>query len=203
VTPEERDGSMPPVNEAARHARRKAAMEAPQNMHPRSFLLIAVLLIGCSAAAPTSVPSGGASAVASDVGVSGCSADSRDLGDMTGVWAVEEEGLYYLRHMGDCVWWFGTSLRDVSQEHQSGFANVAVGRIVGQLVHVEWADLTLGDHLGGGTLVLRITENGDRLVREAQTGTGFGGMTWTRREPSPGTSPSGGGSGPTSPSASR
>jgi hypothetical protein len=110
------------------------------------------------------------------------------------VWDADDGGLYYLRQMGDCVWWFGTELRVVGAGNQVGFANVAAGRLTGDQLLLEWADVPLGDILGGGTLTLRI--GGDSLVKLAETGTGFGGNSWTRHvgggaspSPSPGSSP--------------
>jgi hypothetical protein len=146
-------------------------------------------------------------------GPTGCSADATGApGPLTGVWDADDGGLYYLRHIGDCVWWFGTSLRQVGEGNQDGFANVAVGRVAGDFLQLEWADVPLGGILGGGTLRLRIEEGGDELFKFTETGTGFGGGTWTRHmaegQPSPGPSgspepsPVQGGSPEPSPSAS-
>lgn len=154
--------------------------------------------------APASAGStAGASASAgSAASVAGCSEGAEDVGDLTGVWDVDDEGLYYLRHMGDCVWWFGTSLREIGEGNQPGFANVAVGRVVGDELRFEWADVPLGGILGGGTLTLAIDPSGDQLVKVAESGTGFGGITWTRREPTSSASPSGEPSNGASPNSS-
>ena len=44
-----------------------------------------------------------------------------------------EGGVYYIRQVGDCLWWFGTELRDIEPglTGQLGFANVASGRVDG------------------------------------------------------------------------
>jgi hypothetical protein len=123
-------------------------------------------------------------------GPTGCSADAaEEPGPLTGVWEVDDEGLYYLRQIGDCVWWFGTSLREVGEGHQPGWANVALGRVEGDVLRLEWADVPLGDIAGGGTLTLAIAEDGDELAKFAETGTGFGGVTWTRHVPESPASP--------------
>lgn len=149
------------------------------------------------AVSPTGAGRSPAPTASGTTGQTGCSTDAiaDDSGPLTGVWDVDDLGLYYLRQMGDCVWWFGTSLREVGEGNQDGFANVAVGRVAGDMLHLEWADVPLGGILGGGTLTLEIMEGGDELRKIAETGTGFGGVTWTRRvaggaSPTAGPSPS-------------
>jgi hypothetical protein len=127
-------------------------------------------------------------------GPTGCSADAaQEPGPLTGVWDVDDGGLYYLRQIGVCVWWFGTTQREIGEGPPSGWANVALGTVEGDVLRLEWADVPLGHILGGGTLVLAIAEGGDQLVKFAETGTGFGGMTWTRHvaEGQPSPAPSG------------
>ena len=72
------------------------------------------------------------SSAATDAGspATGCSSDAiaDDAGQLTGVWTADDGGRYYLRQMGDCIWWFRTELQEVGDGDQSGFANVAVGR---------------------------------------------------------------------------
>ncbi len=60
--------------------------------------------------------------------------------------------MYYIRQVGDCVWWFGTEVRTSNSvaTGQRGFANVASGRIDGTEVDLEWADVPLGDTVNGG-----------------------------------------------------
>jgi hypothetical protein len=186
-----------------------------------TLAMLAMLLAACTASAPTAQPtvtqapiigdaspspSGTESSTAAarspaptapgTIGQPGCStpAVAFETGALTGVWDADDDGLYYLRQMDDCVWWFGTSLREVGEGNQDGFANVAVGRVAGDQLHLEWADVPLGGILGGGTLTLAISENGDELVKIAETGTGFGGAIWTRHvagdaSPSPDSSP--------------
>lgn len=60
--------------------------------------------------------------------------------------------------------------------------NVARGEISGLTINVEWADVPRGEILGEGTLTLEIEDDGTgnvQIVKVSETGTGFGGMTWT------------------------
>ena len=112
------------------------------------------------------------------------------------MWAGSEGGVYYIRQVGDCVWWFGTELKDIEpgQAGQLGFANVATGRVDGTRIEVEWADLPLGNVLGGGGLSLVYDEENDQLSITEQRGDWqpFGASVFTRIEPgaSPQASPS-------------
>jgi hypothetical protein len=68
---------------------------------------------------------------------------------------------------------------------------VAVGVLEGDTLQMEWADVPLGEILGGGTLTLRVDASGDRIEKISETGTGFGGLVWTRRDSDASASPSG------------
>jgi hypothetical protein len=122
--------------------------------------------------------------------------DPADVGELTGAWAGSEGGVYYIRHVGDCVWWFGTEVDDIQPglTGQGGFANVASGRVDGAHIEVEWADIPLGNILGGGGLTFVYDEENDQLVMTEQRGDWqpFGGSLLTRIDPeaSPGASPS-------------
>jgi hypothetical protein len=123
-------------------------------------------------------------------------ADPEDVGALTDAWQGSEGGVYYIRQVGDCVWWFGTDVHDIEPglTDQSGFANVASGRVDGDRIEVEWADLPLGDTLGGGGLTLVYDAEKDQLTKIEQRGDWlpFGATTFTRIEPvsSPAVSPS-------------
>ena len=107
-------------------------------------------------------------------------AASPDPEDLTGAWRADDGGTYYLRQVEDCLWWAGLSGGGSGQE----FTNVAVGRITGEVIELEWADVPRGRILGGGSLTLRMEGSPpDRLTKEAETGTGFAAETWTRLSP--------------------
>lgn len=123
-----------------------------------------------------------------DLSAIGCARnDPADEGELTGAWAGNDTGTYYIRQVGDCVWWFGTEVRDVElgPTGQRGFANVASGRIVGTQLDLEWADVPLGDTVNGGGLTFIYDEEREELTLAEQRGgrLPFGGTVLTRIRP--------------------
>ena len=154
-------------------------------------LTLTLALAGCGddAASPSAAPSPSrANTTVTDLSAIGCATDDpADVGALTGAWAGSEGGVYYIRHVGDCVWWFGTELEDIEPRMtaQHGFANVASGRVIGSHIEVEWADLPMGNILGGGGLTFTYVEEDGQLVLTEQRGDWqpFGANTLTRMEP--------------------
>ena len=161
-------------------------------------LLLVLALGGCGSDAPSpSAPAGSATATPSaagsgmamtDLSVVGCARnDPADEGELTGAWAGNDAGIYYIRQVGDCVWWFVTELRDIElgPTSQGGFANVASGRIVGTQVDLEWVDVPLGYTVNGGGLTFIYDEEGGELTLAEQRGgrLPFGGTVLTRIQP--------------------
>jgi hypothetical protein len=161
-------------------------------------LLTTVAMAGCGGdAASPSAPAGSAKATPSaagsgmamtDLSVVGCAADDpTDEGELTGAWAGNDTGVYYIRQVGDCVWWFGTEVRDIElgPTSQRGFASVASGRIVGTQVDLEWVDVPLGYTVnGGGLTFIYDKERGELTLAEQRGGRlPFGGTVLTRIEP--------------------
>ena len=95
--------------------------------------------------------------------------------------------MYWIRQVGDCVWWFGTEVKNLERgaTGRNGFANVASGRIDGTRIDVEFVDLPLGDSLGGGGLTLEYDPARDQLTIVEQRGEWetFGARTFTRAQP--------------------
>lgn len=166
--------------------------------HACVVLLLALAVAGCGsdapiasapAGTPTATPSATGSGMAmTDLSVIGCAADDpADEGELTGAWAGNDSGTYYIRQVGDCVWWFGTEVRDVAlgPTSQRGFANVATGRITGTQVDLEWADVPLGDTVNGGGLTFIYDAANDqlRLVEQRGGRQPFGGTVLTRIQP--------------------
>jgi hypothetical protein len=161
-------------------------------------LSLTLALAGCGDSVPSAsaaddpVSSGhspGASAgtTATDLSAIACATDDPgDVGDLTGAWQGNDTGVYYIRQVGDCLWWFGTELDDIEsgQIGQPGFANVAVGRVDATHIDMEWADLPAGDVLGGGGLTLVYDEENRQLLITEQRGEGetYGATTFTRIE---------------------
>lgn len=161
-------------------------------------LLPMALLIGACGSPANPTPTGQATPspdpsegmALTDLSVIGCAAaDPADEGELTGAWAGNDGGTYWIRHVGDCVWWFGTEVREIERgvTDQRGFANVASGRIVGRQIDLEWADIPLGDTVNGGGLTFTYDEASDQLTLVEQRGGAeiFGGSLLTRIEPSP------------------
>jgi hypothetical protein len=98
--------------------------------------------------------------------------------DLTGVWHCDDVGTYYLRQVGNVVWWLG-----LSQDQGGSFANVFQGTMDDNSVIGEWVDIPMG--LGGarssGHLKLSVATNtpAPRLGVFQRTG-GFGGSLWTK-----------------------
>lgn len=107
--------------------------------------------------------------------------------DLTGAWAGDDGGIYYLRQVGSIVWWNGMSGRDGRPSDLGrDWNNVGRGEIDGLTVQVEWADVPRGGILGDGTLTLTIEDDGTgnvRIAKASETGTGFGNSLWTPCKP--------------------
>jgi hypothetical protein len=153
-------------------------------------LTLALTLGGCGndAPSPSSADAAGSDTAASDLSAIACAMNDPDgVGDLTGAWSGDDTGVYYIRQVGDCVWWFGTEIEDIEPglTGQPGFANVASGRMVGTKIDVEWADLPMGHILGGGGLTLVYDEENDQLRITQQRGDWqpFGATTLTRIDP--------------------
>jgi hypothetical protein len=103
--------------------------------------------------------------------------------DLTGPWAGDDEGIYYLRQTGSVLWWNGMSGRARSPSDLGrDWNNVGRGVIKALKIDVEWADVPRGEILGNGTLSLKIEDDGTgnvRIVKVDETGTGFGNNIWT------------------------
>lgn len=102
--------------------------------------------------------------------------------DLTGAWAGDDGGMFYLRQLGTVVWWNGMSGRDGSPlDLGRDWNNVGRGVINGLQIDVEWADVPRGHESGNGTLQLNIQADfrGDiYLLKVGETGTGSGNDTW-------------------------
>ena len=98
----------------------------------QALLVLAGMLVfaACGDTAPSPSPSAASTPETGLSAIACATDDSTDVGDLTGVWQADPIGVYYIRQVGDCVWWFGTELDDIEPgvAGQPGFANVAPGR---------------------------------------------------------------------------
>ena len=93
--------------------------------------------------------------------------------DLTGVWNCDNGGKYYLRQLGNSLWWYGE--RD---PNSPAWSNVAYGTISGNTLNLRWADVPKGSIMQNGILTLNVVSNNE-LQAIQKTG-GFAGSSWTK-----------------------
>jgi hypothetical protein len=109
----------------------------------------------------------------------------RGPNDLTGIWGADDGATYYVRQIGETVWWAG-----LSADGGRSFTNVFYGKIRTTFSSLEisgsWADVPRGRSAQSGSLALESSligppsgDTGSRLVKRSQTG-GFGGSLWRR-----------------------
>lgn len=95
---------------------------------------------------------------------------------VSGVWASNDGGTYYMRRVGHDVWWLG-------QGPDNSWMNVFNGTEDGHTITGRWADVN--PVRGSGTLTLKISGQLDQSIygfeRVASTGDGFAGTRWFKR----------------------
>jgi hypothetical protein len=146
---------------------------------------------GGATSSPSAVPSASASRAASPspsaaVAVN-CEKDPKGFDpkkfDLTGAWLGDDDGIYYLRQVGSVVWWNGMSERAGTPARLGrDWNNVGRGEIKDLSIAVDWADVPRGGILGGGTMNLKVGDDGSghiQIVKVSETGSGFGNTLWT------------------------
>ncbi len=94
--------------------------------------------------------------------------------DVSGTYAGNDGGTYFVHQIGNVVWWLG-----MSADNGNSFTNVFRGVLqTNNHIRGEWADVPRGATFSGGTLELFVEANGN-LQRLGATG-GFGGTFWQR-----------------------
>jgi len=104
-----------------------------------------------------------------------------DNSSLTGTWLANDGGMYFLRQVGDALWWMGLSGGFMYPGLQ--FCNVFHASVTGSTVTGEWSDVPRGATSGRGTLTLRFA-NDSQLLRVGESG-GFGASIWRRTSSSP------------------
>lgn len=133
---------------------------------------------------PTSVPSQEVGAVCT---LTPLKFDPKAI-DLTGPWAGDDGGIYYIRQLGTVIAWNGMSGRgDPPTELGRDWNNVARGEIQKDFtILVDWADVPRGHIHGYGTLNLKVGPDASgniEITKTSETGTGFGNTVWTRCAP--------------------
>src|SRR5262249_25790262 len=103
--------------------------------------------------------------------------------DLTGLWVADDGGMYYLRQLGNTVWWAGfdpdpvTPVASKANAFHSGLASALVfqGTLAGDTITGDWAETPRqAASLRNGTVSLRLLPSsgpgGVELRRQAQTG---------------------------------
>jgi hypothetical protein len=108
----------------------------------------------------------------------GQQATGQQYPDLTGVWGCNDGAHYYIRQIGNVVWWYGEN-----DPSSPSFSNVFYGTISEYsptyIITGNWADVPKGKYASqSGTLTLAIETN-NKLATMKQTGN-FGGTSWVR-----------------------
>jgi hypothetical protein len=164
-------------------------------MRPGLRLTALVLVLGlsaCASASPSasvpipsiSVPS--ATPVATpEVVLFACpdrslSWDGEAAVDLNGAWSGDDAGVYYIRQIGNVIWWMGMSgLGEPLARRGQDWTNVYLGELSGLTITGNYADVPYGETLLDGPVTMQLTKTADAgisLVRvTADTDTEFGG----------------------------
>jgi hypothetical protein len=118
--------------------------------------------------------------------------------DLTGTWQCNDGGAYFIRQLGDVVWWYGQRSGDgvfvngIVHPTQPYWSNVGKG-IIGKVpiptthgsahsLHMHWADVPNGKNSGSGELSLLIDPSQDRITNQKPS-PNFSGHIWERIKP--------------------
>jgi hypothetical protein len=101
--------------------------------------------------------------------------------DMNGVWKSDDGGTYYVRQVGNSIWWVG-----MSGDGGKTWTNVYHGVRNGSIITGTWADVPMGRTRQTGILNLKIEftwNNGVAGFSRTQVSGGFFGSEWEFRCP--------------------
>ena len=215
VTVASRVGPMArPIHGAGRAPEKADRMLPERTVHVRPTAVAVLVLFtlglavaGCGADAASqsagvgstpsaTSPSADASAAPiNDLAAIACATDDpEDVGALTGAWAGDDGGIYYIRQVGDCVWWFATDLADIelgNTRHPGWSRTLPPGAWT--VPKSSWNGPTFpsAECLGGGGLTVKIDEGGDSMrITEQRGNDGFGGRYLVRTNGNPDAIPS-------------
>jgi len=90
--------------------------------------------------------------------------------NLNGYYSCNDGGHYYVRQVGNKVYWFG-------EQPGGGWANVFYGTLSGSTVNGEFFDVPAGRYQGGGNLRLTVSNGGRNIAKVSGA---FGGTRWTK-----------------------
>lgn len=96
--------------------------------------------------------------------------------NLTGKWACDDGGIYYIRLVGRDVFWLGESA-----DRGKGWTNVFAGKLTGRRIKGVWSDLPKGSAKNHGNMDLQLSPDGLSFSTVAG-GEGFKGKSWWRYE---------------------
>lgn len=91
--------------------------------------------------------------------------------NLTGVWKCNDGGLYFIRQVGNQVWWYGES-----GDGGVAWSNVFQGYVTGNKIIGKWADVPKGTARNYGEMTLLISSNS---LRKISGGQNFTGSVWS------------------------
>jgi len=167
--------------------------------------VLVVAIVGYQLLTPSATPSGPAASTAPSATTtsSPSPSPSPDVGavctpaplkfdpnaiDLTGAWAGDDDGVYYVRQLDKVVWWNGMSDRESPPEALGRvWNNVGRGEIKDDLsIVADWSDVPRGGADGGGTVTFQIgpdSAGNIQITTTSQTGSGRGDTLWVRCAP--------------------
>ena len=99
---------------------------------------------------------------------------------LTGNWGADDDGVYYIRQVGNTIWWTGMSGRDGSSADLGrDFDNVAHGTLKGNVLGLDFADVPRGNMWGQGHLAIRAEADEDGNLQLRRITGDFGATTFT------------------------
>ena len=93
--------------------------------------------------------------------------------NLTGRWRGNDGGIYYIRQIGNELWWYGQS-----RDSGNTWSNVFHAKINRRIIRGNWADVPKGRIRQSGKLTLQIINA--RTIRAVSKTGGFGGSQWSR-----------------------
>ena len=156
---------------------------------PFLIAMVGVALAACSASVtpspnPTAQPTAQPTAALFTCASRTLAWDGTSAVGLTGTWAGDDDGVYYLRQLGDQVWWLGMSgIGGPLVLRGSDWTNVYQGTLAGDTVTGTYADVPGGKIQDSGPVVLKLTLTSGGGISLNRTdpllSTGFGGTLLT------------------------